>query len=109
MAATYKTLGQVNPASSAQTVLYTVPAGTRTVVSSIVVCNQGATDGTFRIAVRPNGAAVAKQHYVYYDYPLGAKDTKVASLGMTLDPGTVVSVFANSADHSFSAFGSEVS
>lgn len=108
MAAAYKTLGQVNPPAASQTNLYTVPAGKQAVVSSISVCNQAASAGTFRIAVRPNGDAVAKQHYVYYDYSLSARDTKHIAVGMTLDPGTVVSVFASSADFSFSAFGSEV-
>ena len=108
MAAAYKTLGQVNPPAASQTTLYTVPSGTQAVVSSISVCNQAASAGTFRVAVRPNGDAVAKQHYVYYDYSLSARDTKHISVGMTLDPGTVVSVFASSADFSFSAFGSEV-
>jgi hypothetical protein len=40
MATTYKVLGQLNPAATTPTTLYTVPASTSTVVSTITICNQ---------------------------------------------------------------------
>jgi len=41
----YKVLGQSNPAATTATTLYTVPAGTQAVVSTIAVCNQAAASG----------------------------------------------------------------
>lgn len=114
MPTVYKTLGQSNPAATTATTLYTVPnSSTDTVVSTITVCNQASTAGTFRIAVRQYSAALAAQHYIAYDTPIAANDTIALTLGLTLDHngtnGDIVSVYASSANMSFSAFGSEIS
>jgi glucose-6-phosphate dehydrogenase assembly protein OpcA len=109
MATTYKVLGQSNPSATTLTTLYTVPASTSTVVSSIVVCNQAGTAATYRIAVRPAGAAVAAQHYIVYGSTVGASDSTIITLGMTLATTDVVSVYSSSATTSFVLFGSEIS
>ena len=44
---TYKVLGQSNPSATTATTLYTVPAATQTIVSTITVCNQAASAGTY--------------------------------------------------------------
>jgi hypothetical protein len=108
MAQTYKVLGQVNPALATDTTLYTVPGSTSTVVSTINVCNQGATSTVFRIAVRPAGAVLAAQHYIAYDVALPANDSIPLTLGFTLAATDVITVRAGTATVSFSAFGSEV-
>lgn len=108
MATTYKVLGQSNPAATTATTLYTAPASTSTVVSTVVICNQSATPTTFRIAIRPAGAALAAQHYLAYDAPLAANDMLAFTLGVTLATTDVVTVYAGTATVSFSAFGSEL-
>jgi glucose-6-phosphate dehydrogenase assembly protein OpcA len=105
----YKVLGQSNPSATTLTTLYTVPAATEAVISSIVVANLAATSATFRIAVRPNGAAIANSQYIAYDITLGASDSTVLTMGVTMDATDVLSVYASSATVTFSAFGSEVS
>jgi hypothetical protein len=109
MPTAYKVLGMSNPSATTATTLYTVPASTDTVVSTITVCNQASTAGTFRLAVRPAGASLAAQHYVAYDTPIAANDTIALTLGITLDATDVVTVYASSASMSFAAFGSEIS
>lgn len=109
MATVYKTLGQSNPSATTNTTLYTVPSATSTVVSTVTVCNQASTAGTFRIAIRPAGASIAAQHYIAYDTPIAANDTIALTLGITLATTDVVTVYASSATMSFSAFGSEIS
>lgn len=104
----YKVLGQSNPTINTDTTLYTVPAATSAVLSTINVCNQSATPITFRVAVRPAGASIAAQHYLAYDTPLSASDSIALTLGVTLAATDVVTVRANSASVSFAAFGSEV-
>lgn len=109
MPTVYKALGQSNPSATTNTTLYTVPSSTSTVVSTITVCNQASTAGTFRIAVRPAGASIAAQHYVAYDTPIAANDTIALTLGITLATTDVVTVYASSATMSFNAYGSEIS
>jgi hypothetical protein len=108
MATTYKVLGQVNPAATTATTLYTVPSATNTVVSTIVICNQAASAATFRIAVRPAGATLAAIHYVAYDVTVGASDSTALTLGLTLAATDVITVYASTATISFNAYGSEV-
>jgi len=108
MATIYKVLGQSNPSATTATTLYTVPSATDTIVSTVTVCNQAATAATYRIAVRPGGAALAAVHYVAYDISLPANTTDTLTLGLTLDATDVVTVYASSANMSFHAYGSEI-
>ena len=109
MPTTYKVLGQSNPSATTATTLYTVPAATSTIVSTITVCNQAASAGTYRIAVRVAGAALAASQYLAYDVSIPANATDTLTLGVTLAATDVVTVYASSANFSFSAFGSELS
>lgn len=108
MAVVYKVLGQSAPSATTATALYTVPAATEAIVSTLTVCNRGASAGTFRLSVRPNGASLANQHYIAYDAPIAAKETQSFSLGITVDATDVVEVYASSADFSFNAYGTEI-
>ena len=107
MATTYKVLGQSNPAVTTNTNLYTVPAATSTVCSTLCIANLGVST-TFRVAVRPAGAAIANQHYIVYDNPLNQYDTVFLTLGITLAATDIVTVYAGTATVSFSLFGSEI-
>jgi glucose-6-phosphate dehydrogenase assembly protein OpcA len=109
MPTTYKVLGQSNPSATTATTLYTVPSSTSTIVSTITVCNQAATAGTYRVAVRPAGATLAAQHYVAYDISLPANTSDTLTLGLTLATTDVITVYASSANFSFNAYGSELS
>jgi hypothetical protein len=108
MATVYKVLGQSNPAATTATTLYTVPASTATVVSTITICNQTATAATFRISVRPAAAVQTAAMYVAYDITVGASDTTALTLGLTLATTDVITVYASTATLSFNAYGSEV-
>jgi glucose-6-phosphate dehydrogenase assembly protein OpcA len=108
MPTAYKVLGQSSPAATTNTSLYTTPSSTSTVVSTITVCNQASTAGTFRIAIRPAGASIAAVHYLAYDTPIAANDTIALTLGITLATTDVVTIYASSATMSFAAFGSEI-
>ena len=109
MATTYKVLGQSNPSATTATTLYTVPSATQAVVSTIVIANLTATAATFRIAVRVAGAALANSQYVAYDITVGASDSTALTLGVTLNATDVLTVYASTANLTFTAFGSEIS
>ena len=108
MPAAYKVLGQSNPAATTLTTLYTVPASTQAVASTLTICNQGATLATYRVAVRPAGATVAAQHYLVFDSSVAAYDTVFLTVGFSVAATDVVSVYASSASVSFSLFGAEI-
>jgi len=108
MATTYKVLGQVNPTAATATTLYTVPAGTQAVISTISVCNLTAGEQTFRIAIRPAGETLATKHYIAYDSKVSGNDTLFITIGASLGAGDVITVYEGAADLSFNAYGSEI-
>lgn len=108
MAITYKVLGQSNPAAATDTALYTVPASTSAVCSTIVVCNQAASAATFRIAVRQANASLTASQYISYDTNINANDSITITIGITLAATDVISVRASTTTVSFNLFGSQI-
>lgn len=111
MPTVYKVLAQSSPVGLVLTDIYTVPAATSTVVSSITVANRGPDLAVFRVAISPTGAAIANQHYLYYDVVIGGNDTFIATVGLTLATTDVVRVRAGGLggdDLTFQLYGSEL-
>lgn len=104
-----KVLGQSNPSATTLTTLYTVPSAKEAVVSTISVANLTATAATFRIAIRPAGASITNAHYLGYDITVGASDSTLITVGLTLAATDVISVYASTANLVFQAFGDEAS
>lgn len=108
MPTAYKVLGQNAATPNTYTSLYTVPAATQAVCSTLAVCNRGVTS-TFRIAVRPAGATLANQHFLIYDSAISQGDSVFLTLGVTLGNTDVVTVYSgNTGNLTFSLFGSEI-
>jgi hypothetical protein len=108
MATTFKVLGQSAPAATTDADLYTVPAATSAICSTLIVANRGATSGGFRVAIRPAGASIANQHYIVFDNVLAANDSVFLTIGVTLAATDVITVRASNANFSFSLCGSEL-
>ena len=108
MSSTYKILGQAAPSATTNTDVYTVPAATQAVVSTINVANRGSSDGTFRIAVRPDGDAVTNKHYIAFDTPILANDSIPVTIGVTMNAADVITAYCSSADMSINVFGTEI-
>jgi hypothetical protein len=108
MPTVYKVLGQSAPSATTATSLYTVPASTSAVVSTINVCNRSASGDVFRIAVRPAGATLANQHYIAYDTALGGNESVSVTIGISLATTDIVTVYAGTANLTFSLFGAEL-
>lgn len=110
MAERFLVLGQAAPVAVTLTDLYTVHAydvlGTAS--STLSVCNTTAAQRRFRVAVRPKGEVLALKHYLYYDAVIGANVSVQITIGMTLGPTDVVSVYADDAGLAFTLFGTEV-
>lgn len=89
--------------------VYTVPAATSTIVSSIVLCNRSASQITYRLAVRPAGATLANQHYLAYDVPILPNDSIALTLGITLAATDVITVYTSAASSfTICVYGSEI-
>lgn len=97
---------QLAPGAATLTDLYTVPADTQFICSKLQVCNRGAAT-TFRVAVRPAGAAISNEMYQYYDAAIGANEAFPVMAGVTLGAGDVISVYNTLATLSFSLYGVE--
>ena len=105
----YKVLGQIAPADTNPTSVYTVPNQTVAVVSTIVVANITTTNYTYRIAIRPAGATLANQHYIAYDVTVPANDSTTLTLGITLAATDVITVrSSNATSLVFNVFGAEL-
>jgi hypothetical protein len=109
MPSVLKILGQSKPAATTLVALYTVPAATTAVCSSIVICNQNANLTTFRVSVAVNGAGDTPAQYLYYDVTIAGYDTFIATIGISLGAGDVVRVYNEDAYCSFNLFGQEIS
>lgn len=109
MAEALKVLGQAALAATTLTDVYTVPASTSATVSTITVCNRGATAATFRISVAVAGAADTPAQYIYYDQALDAYSTYAATIGVTLAATAKIRAYASTANVSVNVFGIEVS
>jgi hypothetical protein len=109
MPQTFKVLGQSNPTACTYVTLYTVPAATQAVVSTIAICNYNiTTNASFSIAVRPAGAALANQHLLVSNNMVQSLDTIALTLGITLGNTDIVSVYSSTSNVSFNIFGSEI-
>jgi len=109
MAETFKVLGQNDLPATTLTDVYTVPASTETVISTIIIANRTAAAESFRIAIRTGGDAVEDKHYIAYDVPIAANDSTTLTLGITLEATDVLSVYASAVDLSVNVFGTELS
>jgi len=105
----YKILGQSAPSAATSTDLYTVPAATDAVVSSIVVANRDSAAATYRISTAIAGAALANAQYIAYDVTVGGNDSTIITIGATLDATDKIRVYASTANLTFTAYGSEIS
>lgn len=107
MATTYKVLGQLASTTSA-VALYTCPASTQTIVSTLVVCNRAAAAKTYKIILRPDDETLADKHYIAFDTPLAANDSVALTLGITMNASDKLYVSGSDTNLSFSLFGSEI-
>lgn len=98
-------LGQASPSASVVGDLYTVPAN-KVATVKVVFANRGAGATGVRLAVSPNGAGLAVEHYLAYDVSLAGNDA-VASVTYTLGDADVVRVRSGSGAVSFTCTGIE--
>jgi hypothetical protein len=97
-------LAQSNPAATTDTDLYTVPANTEAVVSTIAISEHAGIATTYRILLRDDGDAAADEHRLVYGAAIAGNDTVFITIGATLGPDDVVTVYAETGDVTFMLF-----
>lgn len=108
MAEGRKILGQADLAATTLTDVYTVPAATEAIVSTVFVCNRTGSNRKFRISVAPAGAVDSNEQYLYYDEPLPKNSTFTFTTGLTLAATDVLRAYANNTGVSINVFGVEL-
>ena len=109
----YKILGQVQPGANAMTTIYTVPASTNTVVTTITICNQSANNLTVNVAANISGDAITTKNYLITNYNLEAAETLVLEPRLAMLEGSLLSANitganASTANVSVNAYGVEI-
>lgn len=110
MATAYKVLGQACPANTNEATLYTVPAGTNTIVSTLTVSNRLTAAANATVNVCVNGAASANANTLLGTVSVPANSVAAFTIGLTLSANDVVRITSGTANALvFQLFGSELS
>jgi hypothetical protein len=110
MPTNYKILGQAAPANTNNTNLYTVPASTQSVTSTIAIANTTLLSATARIFVRAGGTNPVTGNAIVYDTAVPGNSVITLTLGITLSAGDILTVQSGTANAlTFHAFGNEIS
>lgn len=89
-------------------ILYTVPSGTQTTITSIYVTNHDTVERTYDLAIVPSGQTLSLKHHIRWDMPVAASDFDLVNAKITLSAGDKVYVFPSTVDKvGFTAFGVE--
>lgn len=108
----YKILGQIQTTANVLTTIYTVPAATNTMISTITICNQSPNTVSVNVAANVSGSAVTTKNFIVSGYALGAAETLVLEPRVSLNVGSILSANitgANAASNvSINAFGVEI-
>jgi hypothetical protein len=88
--------------------IYTVPASTETVISSIFVTNLDSVDRTYDLAIVPSGQSTSLKHHIRWDKNVSAKTFDIITAKITLSAGDKIYVLPSTLDKfSFTVFGLE--
>jgi hypothetical protein len=105
---TMKTPSFSAPAANTLTSLYIVPSSTQAIIPTINVCNTASAAATFRIGIRPSGAAIEQQNYLVYNSDISAFESIIFNQGIILDAGDILAVYSSASTLAFTAFKMEV-
>ena len=109
MATAYK-FAQVQGTASTGTfaTLYTTPASTEAVVSSLVITNQTGSAVTVRVGMDATAGTPSASEFLVYDAAVAGNDTVALTLGITMPAGKFIRVSSSASTCNFSAFLSEI-
>lgn len=110
MATNYKySQVQGTAGTSTYATLYTTPAGTQAVISTILICNQSSSALTFRIGLDTAAGTPSASEFLVYDAVIPGNEIVTLTIGITLDASKYIRVSSSATTCSFTAFVSEIS
>lgn len=111
MATTYKVLAQWAPSGTSFANMYTVPANTSAVISTIHIANVTASDTTVTVRIlQPGGYISVDETALFKNLTIPAGSFYAFTEGITLQAGVVLNVSTSIASSvAFHVFGSEIS
>lgn len=110
MATNYKRAGVQGTSSvSTYATLYTVPANTQAVISTIAICNTASAAATYRIGFDDTEGTPGASEWLVYDSSVSANDTTFLSVGIALEATKNIRVSSSADTVTFQAFVSELS
>ena len=111
MALQEKQLGQLRPANTTATTLYSPADNTTTIITNIWVCNTTANTPTYRLFVDDNGTTYDETTAIAFDVALAANESKQIScyIAMNNSSGNLAVRTSAANEINFSAFGMEIS
>jgi len=90
------------------TTLYTTPANTQAVISTIAICNTASAAATYRIGLDDTAGTPGASEWLVHGSTVAANDTIFLTVGITLAPEKYVRVSSSANTVTFSAFVSEI-
>lgn len=109
MANSYKILGQIFPSANTLTNVYVSGAGTSTIINTITLCNQQASNAVIDLILRPINETLSNKHYLMSNITILQADTLIFSPGITMNADCILA--ANNkidGNTSICAFGVEI-
>jgi hypothetical protein len=107
MATEYKAIAQSAPAATENTDVYTVPAGTQAIISTVFIANENAAAGTVKMWLRVAGATATRAQVLMPTVAVAANDTTMLTGGITMGATDVLTVYCSNADMSINLSGAE--
>jgi hypothetical protein len=106
----YKTV-QIQGTSGVTTyaTLYSTPAATEAIISTIAICNTAASSATYRIGIMGSAGTPGAAEWLVHGGTVSANDTVFLTVGITLDPQKFIRISSSANTVTFSAFVSEIS
>ena len=110
MTTNYKILGQSAPTAATETLHYTVPSSTSTIVKSINITNRSSSADTYSIALVTTAASAATSgQFIAYNTSIAGNSTVSIKAGYTLATGNGIRVTSTNGTCTFTSFGAEIS
>ena len=104
-----KRLDQSYPNATTDTIVYTVPSSTRTIVKNIVICNTTTEAINVRIFAVPVGLSAGVSTAIFYDYEIPKNFTFTKNMYLILHTeGDTIVVYVSAQGVTFTVSGAEV-
>lgn len=106
---TFKNLARGNPAANTNTLLYTAPASTTSILQNLHICNTSTSaDDQVRVFIVPNAGAAGVSNAIIYDLTIPVGNPFEMDTLPALGAGDFIEIFSLNGTCTFTASGIEI-